>query len=204
MLILALMSLSDPQPVGLGISASLLIRVTKEGCVLHSLSDNSHRVEPQLPRVASLLTYRSYYLSSCENGVRKPEGRALMWYHSMSITGIVNYRSQQEKTCIASLPRHWLTQQLSQRETIITLNTCFSPTEFLSKQPLPTSYFFSIKQHSSPLFLGLAYGFWVSLCGCVLSRSVMSARLLCPRDSFSCLILQFLCYSWTDPLSLVK
>ena len=56
MLILALMSLSDPQPVGLGISASLLIWVTKEGCILHSLPDSSHRVEPQLPTVASLLT----------------------------------------------------------------------------------------------------------------------------------------------------
>lgn len=72
------------------------------------------------------------------------------------------------------------------------------------KTPPPTSYFFSIKQHSSPLFVGLAYGFWVSLCGCVLSHSVISARLLCPWDSFSCLILQFLCYSWTDPLLLVK
>lgn len=127
-----------------------------------------------------------------------------MWYHSMSITGIVNYRSQQEKMCIASLPRRWLPQQLSQWETIITLNSCFSPTDFPSKHPPPTSYFFSIKQHSSPLFVGLAYGFWVSLCGCVLSHSVISARLLCPWDSFSCLILQLLCYSWTDPLLLVK
>ena len=57
MLSLALMSLSDPQPVGMGISASLLIWVTSEGCVLHSPSGNSHRVEPQLPTVASLLTY---------------------------------------------------------------------------------------------------------------------------------------------------
>lgn len=75
---------------------------------------------------------------------------------------------------------------------------------FSQNTPPPTSYFFSIKQHSSPLFVGLAYGFWVSLCGCVLSHSVISARLLCPWDSFSCLILQFLCYSWTDPLLLVK
>ena len=80
----------------------------------------------------------------------------------------------------------------------------FSNRLSLKTPPPPTSYFFSIKQHSSPLFVGLAYGFWVSLCGCVLSHSVISARLLCPWDSFSCLILQFLCYSWTDPLLLVK
>ena len=90
MLSLALMSLSDPQPVGMGISASLLIRVTNERCILHSPSDNSHRVEPQLPTVASLLTYLLYYLSSCANGVRKPEGRVLM-----RVPLNVNYRNCQ-------------------------------------------------------------------------------------------------------------
>ena len=201
MLILALMSLSDCQPVGLGISASLLIRVTKEGCVLHSLSDNSHRVEPQLPTVASLLTL-SFLLWKWSQEARRQSS------HVVPLN--VNYRNCQlqiptgkDVRCISSKTLATATTQSTRNHHHLEL-LLFSNRLSLKTTPVPTFYFFSIKQHSSPLFVGLAYGVWVSLCGCVLSRSVISARLLCPWDSFSCLILRFLCYSWTDPLLLVK
>lgn len=100
-------------------------------------------------------------LTKMESGVQKGEP-----YHSISITGrIVNYRSQQncqqekintfqpqlEKMYIASPVRNWLSAQLSQRETTLTPNSCFSPMDFHSQQPLPT-FFFSLKWHSSALW----------------------------------------------------
>ena len=110
---------------------------------------------------------------------------------------------------IAFPTKNWVAQQLSQWETVITLNSHFSPVDFPSKQLLPTSLvvqwlrlcasnaggaglilpgqgtgirmlsgtakkkkkkklrptssFMSIKQHSSPFFVGLDYGFCYSL-----------------------------------------
>lgn len=78
--VLALTSLSNPQPMGMGTPASLILRMANERCVLCGLTGSSPRVEPQLPTVSSLV-YPSDWLSSCETRcktrVRKPEGGTL-------------------------------------------------------------------------------------------------------------------------------
>lgn len=50
---------------------------------------------------------------------------------------IINYRSPQGRMHIASSTRNRPSLQLSQWVTVITLNSCFSPVDFPSKQPLP-------------------------------------------------------------------
>lgn len=74
---------------------------------------------------------------------------------------ITDLSSLYRKKNVHCISRKKLTiQQLIQWETITTLNSHFSPTtSILSKQPLPTSTFYSIKQCLSPLFAGLAYIF---------------------------------------------
>ena len=62
----------------------------------------------------------------------------------------------------------------SPMKTIITLNFCFSPMDFHSKQLLPTSFFFCIKSCSSPLLAGFVYGFANSL-------QIMDFNLLFPN-----------------------
>ena len=57
----------------------------------------------------------------------------------------INYRPQRERQYITSRTKNQLPQELSQWETIITLNSHFSPMNFHSKQSFSTFSFFSIK-----------------------------------------------------------
>ena len=63
----------------------------------------------------------------------------------MSAGKISQLQTSRGKTYIASSGGNPLLQKLSQWEPILTLNSCFTPMDFHSKQLLPISSFFSIK-----------------------------------------------------------
>lgn len=89
------------------------------------------------------------------NRVGRPEGGDLRQYHPMSITGrnvnyrpqqrnqkeiVLTHRPQQEEMYIVPPTRNRLPQQLSQWETVITLNFHFLPRDFPSKPPPPAHH----------------------------------------------------------------
>lgn len=76
--------------------------------------------------------------------------------------GIVNFRQQQGKMDTAFPTWNQLPLQLSQWETLIVLNSCFSPVVFHS-ETTPPNFPLLLHKIMSLCFVGLAYGFFCSL-----------------------------------------